>query len=409
MVHSVPQAPNETDLIKAAEEEAEENDALQLRVVDGPDYGLTLALNEIVVVGSAPEADLVLNDPTVSRRHAELTPGPLGVEIRDLESKNGIYQSGVRIVHGHLTLGAEIVIGRTLLRIDGPDVVSGPTRMESRSALHGNSSATRRLRAEIARAGRVRLPALIEGERGTGRVRVARAIHEASIHKGDSFVVLPASSIDHAGVGSRIGQLRGTVLLAEIDQLSDEGRKALVAELEEDRIAARLLVSTTSAERAFSRDRVSEELGRRLSRVLVRVPPLRERASDLPSLVTVMLAELGHPHLRLGPEDLGQMQAHSWPENLRELKTFLIRLIERERTADRSPPPRKGTETIVGADLPYKEARARMIQAFEREYAQALLERTAGNVSRAARIAGIDRVYLHRLIKKYGISGNEKN
>ena len=214
--------PPDTDLIKAADEEAVAN-ALQLRVVDGPDYGLTCALEDVVVIGSGTDADVVLKDPTVSRRHAELTLGPLGVEIRDLESKNGIYQGGVRLVHGHLALGSEIVIGRTVIRVDGPDVMAGPTRGESRSALHGNSGATRKLRAEIARAGRVRLPAVIEGERGTGRVRVARAIHEASIDRGESFVVLPASSIDHAGVGSRIGQLRGTVLLAEIELLSARG------------------------------------------------------------------------------------------------------------------------------------------------------------------------------------------
>ena len=149
----------------------------------------------------------------------------------------------------------------------------------------------------------------------------------------------------------------------------------------------------------------SEELAKRLGAVRVRVPPLRERASDLPALIAMMLAELDHPELHIGPEELGAMQAHAWPGNLRELKTHLVKP-DRGRSVVRRPRSRfarRNTDAIVGAELPYKEAKARMIQGFERQYAQSLLERTGGNVSKAARLAGIDRVYLHRLIKKYGL------
>lgn len=396
-----PLTPSETAPIESGPRVAPDQ-GLQLRVVDGPDYGMSCPLRGATVVGTSPQSSLVLTDSTVSRRHVLLLPGTQGIEVQDLDSKNGVFQGGARLMHGHVGVGAEIVVGRTVLRVDGPDVSEKPARLEARTALHGNSSATRQLRTDIARAGRHGGHVVVEGERGTGRARVARAIHEQAGSEEDSFVMMSASAIDRGGVMSRIEGVRGSVLLVDAGQLSPAGRRALLDELETGRLSVRLLVSTERFDEVFSGDRVSEELGRLLGAVRVRVPPLRERASDLPALVAMMLGELDHPELRIGPEELGAMQAHAWPGNLRELKTHLVGLIEKARMADREPNNRRNT-SIVGADLPYKEAKARMIQGFERQYAQSLLERTGGNVSKAARLAGIDRVYLHRLIKKYGL------
>ncbi len=98
----------------------------------------------------------------------------------------------------------------------------------------------------------------------------------------------------------------------------------------------------------------------------------------------------------------------AWPDNVRELRAVIERAVLLDRPslspgaapgAPAALPP--GADAVVGADLPYKQARSQMIEAFEREYVRSLLAKHDGNVSRAARAAGIDRVYLHRLIKKY--------
>ena len=135
--------------------------------------------------------------------------------------------------------------------------------------------------------------------------------------------------------------------------------------------------------------------------VRVRVPPLRERASDLPMLIEDILHELGRPGFELGPADLGRLQAYAWPDNVRELRAVIERAVSLESLQGTPTSGSAGASDVVGGDLPYKQARSQMIEAFEREYVRGLLAKHDGNISKAARVAGIDRVYLHRLIKKY--------
>ncbi len=384
--------------------------AYVFEVVEGPDRGKSVRSERgSIIIGSSSDADLVLSDGAVSRAHVKLVPFADGVEITDLESKNGTYVAGARLHHARVAPGTELVIGRSTVRIvpadNGPQLE--PSALTKFGSLRGRSRAMRQLFAMLELAAKSDEPVLVEGERGTGKLKSAKAIHERSPRTSQVLTVLDGRALD-GNAFQEITATRGSVVIREIDRLSPTAQIALLRLLEQPNLAARIIVTTTRDLRALaSSGTFDRELVLKLSIMHVKVPPLRERASDLPLLIEDILAELGHPKLDMGPADLGRMQAYAWPDNVAELKTVIQRAVSFEgATVDerpREPTPKPSKDAVIGADLPYKQARGQMIEAFEREYVRGLLDRHEGNVSKAARAAGIDRVYLHRLLRKYGL------
>lgn len=377
-------------------------------VVEGPDRGRSVRSDRgSIVVGTSSDADLVLTDTAVSRSHVRLTPFSDGVEIADLGSKNGVFLAGARLEKAKVAPGTEFTIGRSTIRIrpDDRDPLLEPSERTQFGLLHGRSRTMRQLFSALEAAAKTDSPAVIEGERGTGKMRVARSLHELSARAKLPLVVFDGRVIEGTAWIEEALEALGTVVLRNVDQLPRASQLALLEALDARREPARLVTTSRrdlqqlSAAGQFERALLLE-----LAIIHVRVPPLRERASDLPLLIADILQELGCSNLDLGPADLGRMQAYAWPDNVTELKTMIQRAISLDGAAmaDASPePPRASTDAVVGADLPYKQARAHMIEAFEREYVRGLLERHEGNISKAARVAGIDRVYLHRLLRKY--------
>jgi DNA-binding NtrC family response regulator len=392
-----------------------ESGTLRLRsytfeVVEGPDRGKSVKSDRgSVVVGSAPDADLVLTDSAVSRAHVRLVPFADAVEITDLESKNGVYLAGTRLMHARVAPGTEFTIGRSRIRItpDDRDVALEPSERTSFGPLHGSSRAMRQLFAVLDLAAKSDAPVLIEGEHGVGKERTARSIHESSPRSQEQLTILDARTAHGEDCIRPFTETRGTVVITGIDRLDSATQIALLRMLETNRHAARLISTThNDLRQAAAAGAFDRSLLLRIGIIRVRVPPLRERAADLPLLIADILAELGHRTFELGPSDLGRMQAYAWPDNVLELKSVIERAVSLSganltEPNGAEPPPLPSKDAVVGADLPYKQARAQMIEAFEREYVRALLDRHEGNVSKAARAAGIDRVYLHRLLRKY--------
>src|SRR5262245_16568329 len=137
---------------------------------------------------------------------------------------------------------------------------------------------------------------------------------------------------------------------------------------------------------------------------MVRLPPLRERADDLPLLVDRLLEELGASALPEAeplrdPSWRGEMARHPWPGNVRQLRNYLERSL-----ALAQPAPIEGLEAsapgepFVDGGRPLRAARESWNRDFERRYLEDLLARHADNVSAAARAAGVDRKYLYRLL-----------
>jgi DNA-binding NtrC family response regulator len=161
-----------------------------------------------------------------------------------------------------------------------------------------------------------------------------------------------------------------------------------------------------------------EDLYYRLAVVATYVPPLRDRKADIPALATWFAEKMGRGSFAQSPALLEQLQRHDWPGNVRELRNVVERALSlgdaaladlgEGSTANRASAPsvddaarRQSNPDVL--EMPFKEAKAQLVEAFERDYLSALLARHHGNISRAAAEAGIDRNYIHRLVKKYGL------
>ncbi|MBI2372576.1 MAG: FHA domain-containing protein [Deltaproteobacteria bacterium] len=376
----------------------------KVEVVEGPDAGLvTRAARGSIVIGSSSEADLVLTDATVSRAHLRLLPHADDVEIADLGSKNGVYVHGARVQRCRIKPGTELTVGRTVIRVSTEDH-ERPLPPSSRARFEhvlGKSRAMRELFAVLEVVARTRTPIIIEGERGVGKRRVAEAIHRAS--GASKMATLEAAEATEA----RLDQLLltdGTAVILHLEELAPELVRRLTSRLDPgtDVLSARVVGTVrTEIDLLVRQGRFDRALAIAFSIARVRVPALRERADDFPLLVKELLEELGQPDVPLSPEDLGRLTAYDWPDNVRELRASLERVVTFKNAREPEEQVERDEPAGVGVDLPYKEAKSRMLLAFEREYVRGLLSRHQGNVSRAARAAGIDRVYLHRLIKKY--------
>lgn len=158
-----------------------------------------------------------------------------------------------------------------------------------------------------------------------------------------------------------------------------------------------------------------EDLFYRLAVVHLFVPPLRERREDLALLMRHFLNQAGCGDVDLTREILKKVHSYPWPGNVRELRNFVqdcMCTVNRDLGGfpDGGHPPHltvsSGRDRLSQEDLslPFKEAKGKLVEAFERRYLCHILERHHGNISRASLEAGIDRNYVHRLIRKYGLA-----
>ncbi|MCK6544746.1 sigma 54-interacting transcriptional regulator [Myxococcota bacterium] len=419
---------------------------LAVDVVQGPDAGRSArAVTDTLTIGSAPGNDLVLQDPTVSRYHVELSRLDDGISIVDLGALNGTFVGAVRVERGLVPPGTVLRLGRTQVRLGDGDAVPVDLLGEDRfGELVGGSPLMQKLMAQIRRASTSDASVLVSGETGSGKELIARAIHDASprargpfetVDCGALMPTLVASELfghekgaftgaDRQHVGAFERADGGTIFLDEIGELPPSLQPALLGVLERRsfrRIGAqkpievdvRIVAATHRDLRAeVNAGSFRQDLYFRLAVVPLRVPPLRERASDIPLLVEHFLREAGHsgPVSEIVPDAvLDSLRAHRWPGNVRELRNFVESALALGEPLPLDGATSAGDERGSGfpsvplATLnrePYQKARAQVIAEFEAQYLEELLARNGGNVSRAARESGIARTYLTAMLKR---------
>ncbi|HOX45541.1 MAG TPA: sigma 54-interacting transcriptional regulator [Myxococcota bacterium] len=429
--------------------------ALRLLVVEGPDAGRACAVGpEPIQIGTDPACELVLVDGTVSRRHllAKLAPG--GVWLQDPGSTNGTFYEGSRVRELVLAPGALVRLGQTALKIVPEERGLRPAPLEA-SSFHGVLGQSRRMREIFATAAEVagsEVTVLLEGETGTGKEALAEAIHRASPRRDAPFVVLDCTAIprdlaESELFGHRKGaftgaqadragcfeQARGgTLLLDEVGELAAELQPKLLRALERKQIRpvgadrpvevdVRLIAAThRELRREVAEGRFREDLFYRLAVVSLRLPPLRERSEDLPQLLAHFLVRAagereGWRAEALPAGALTALQAYPWPGNIRELRNAVDRAAALLGAASGRPfEPRAfvaeleraiGEGTARQGGAAFKDAKGRVVDAFERAYLLDLLARHRGNLSAAAREARLDRHHLKDLLKKHGLEG----
>ncbi len=436
----------------------------------------------VLVVEDDPAFGSVLEEELRSRGHEvtraaslaeareRLRKGGLDVAILDLQLPDGSGLEVLRELSAEslpvealvLTGNAEVPTAIEAMRLGAYDYLSKPprieelhvllakaaekarlrrenvalrTRLRRHEPMHGFVTAdprTRQILATLERAAAAALPVLVEGETGTGKELLARALHEHSPRSGFAFVpincaALPENLIESELFGHERGAFtgavdrkaglfeiasRGTLFLDEIGELSLPLQSRLLRALETQeffrvggtrpvRVDVRVVSATNRDLRAeVEAGRFRGDLFYRLNGISVRVPPLRERRGDIAVLAQLFLQRL-KSQWTLGPGAVELLTAYGWPGNVRELEMVI------------------GRAAILGAgpaiqadDLPLDvrpRAAPRVLKAdlslaeMEREYIQAVLEKNRGHRGRTAQALGIDPKTLYNKLHDWGV------
>jgi two-component system response regulator GlrR len=315
--------------------------------------------------------------------------------------------------------------------------------------LVGRDPAFRRVVEMIPIIARSGSPTLITGETGTGKELCARAIHMLSSRRAQPFIPVDCAALpEHLFENEFFGHARGaftdahrdqkglvslseggTLLLDEVDSLSSSAQAKLLRFLQErtfrplgadrfSRADVNVLAAMNRDPEGLVRDgRFRADLFFRLNVIRLHLAPLRDRRSDIPLIarhfLTACSTEWGVAPKTLAPSTLAKLSAYDWPGNIRELTNILRhaavltsgRLILPEHVILPGEPV-AGMPAGVDAmrdGLSFRQVRAMAVETFERAYVTRLIEKHAGNVTRAAREARKDRRAFGRLMKKYSI------
>ncbi|MBI5545155.1 MAG: sigma 54-dependent Fis family transcriptional regulator [Deltaproteobacteria bacterium] len=447
-----PEAPAPTEKLRSVDSGNGGVDWLLYVASPGPDRGRSIRVRTgSVIVGTAPEADLVLSEASVSRRHLRVTAELKGLRIEDLGSTNGTSFLGQKIDRVLLHSGARLELGRCILDAIPLEALSAQevSTRDHYDEILGASLPMRRLFAVLEQLEATDAPVLIEGETGTGKELVARALHRHGPRSGRPFIIidcpnLPAQLAEselfghHKGsftgaVADRAGAFEaahgGTVFLDEIGELPLELQPKLLRVLESGEIRrvgetqhrpvdVRVVAAThRDLAREVSDKRFREDLFYRLAVIRLRLPALRERREDIPMLARSIAERLsgGRPSpLPRAAEAF--LLRYGWPGNVRELRNVVHRLLTLGSLSPESGLPELAAPDRAQAPAgdeeatqPYLAARSEAIRGFEAAYLKDLVEREGPSLAAAARAAGIDRKHLRELLKRHGLYNRQED
>ena len=302
--------------------------------------------------------------------------------------------------------------------------------------LLGESTGACALREAVARAARAPFPVLVEGESGSGKELVARAIHKLSPRHARRFCAVNCAALsDELLEAELFGHTRGaftgalteraglfeeadggTLFLDEVGELSARAQAKLLRVVQEGevrrvgenlprRVDVRIVAATNRRlEQEAAAGRFRTDLRFRLDVLRLAVPPLRERASDVPLLAQHFWRQactrLGS-HATLGPEAVAALARHDWPGNVRELQNVIawtaVHAPRRGRVGTSLLPPQLSTGALATGS--FEAAR----EEFERRYVRAALAQAGGQRQTAARALGVSRQGLAKMLRRLGI------
>ena len=337
---------------------------------------------------------------------------------------------------GELEILIDKAYERRQLRKENLQLKEVLSRSQVEPEIVGSSQAMQEVFRLIERAGRTDKAILIQGESGTGKELVAKALQRASARADKPMVVincaaLPESLLESELFGHEKGSFTGaiatkpglfevadggTLFIDEIGELAgplqakllrvlEDGSMRRVGSVKERRVDVRLLAATNcDMQKEVADGRFREDLYYRINVMSLQLPPLRERRGDTPLLVKRKLGD----DWTVEPAALAALEAYRWPGNVRQLFNALERaqIMSDDKCIRLADLPREivasaGARAGVGAPL----ADGDHLTEIERSHVAEILHREGGNKARAARVLGINRRSLYRLLEKYGIGG----
>jgi len=316
-------------------------------------------------------------------------------------------------------------------------------RVESLQVLIGTSSVMVELKKQIQIAAPTNGRVLIFGENGTGKELVARSLHSQSLRRKGAFIEVNCAAIPEELIESELfGHVKGaftgavsdkkgkflaadegTLFLDEIGDMSLKTQAKVLRVLQEQKfepvgstesmaVDCRIIAATNkNLQEEITAGSFREDLYFRLNVIPFDMPPLRERAEDIPLLVSHFIvgfcAEYGKKAKELAPSALERLKSYRWPGNVRELKNVIERLaimvpgdvIDLSDLPIALLPKNDDSFETLGDFPTLSSAR----EAFETHFIRSKLSESKGNVSKAAELLGIERSHLYRKMKGYGI------
>ena len=309
------------------------------------------------------------------------------------------------------------------------------------SGLIGSSGPMKRIHETIARVAASEASVLVHGETGTGKELVARRIHATSLRKDGPFVAINCAAVPHTLLESELfGHARGaftdaksdraglfvqankgTLFLDEIGEMPLEMQAKLLRALQERTVRpvggnsdiafdARLIAATNrDLEEEVEQKRFREDLFYRIHVVRIDVPPLRDRAADVPELAQYFLQRhaerSGKPALGISIEAARKLVGYHWPGNVRELENCIERAVAFAQfdqvTVDDLPEKIRDYRTDAFVVSANDATEVMTLAEVERRYVNRVLTILGGNKTRAAEVLGIDRRTLHRKIDRW--------
>jgi DNA-binding NtrC family response regulator len=428
----------------------------KLVVIKGAQRGREYNISgDVIRIGKVDENDLVLPEETVSRLHCEILRDSKGYLLRDLRSTNGTFLDGAEIREAYIRAGSLITVGTVQLKFQPfeEQIDLLPSEKSSLGELVGQSLRMREIFGLIERIAPTEATVLLEGETGTGKDLIARTIHALSRRKAAPFLVVDCGAVSSTLIESELfGHEKGaftgaqatrqgafelahggTIFLDELGELSLDLQPKLLRVLEQREIRRvggnrtmkvdlRIIAATKQdLKREVQKGKFREDLYFRLAVVPITMPALRDRKEDLPLIARAIMQRLaeatGQPLREVDEATMSSLLAHDWPGNIRELRNVL------ERGVYLQPPGGRDSMRLVAlpgageghsasateaqppfdGSLSYRANKERWEDDFEKRYLKWLMQRSQGNISRAAREADMDRKYLHKLLKKHSI------
>jgi two-component system response regulator AtoC len=322
----------------------------------GQVQGAALLEGQEVTVGRGPEVSLRFDLPGLSRVHARFMAVAGAVWVEDLGSRNGTFLEGRRVGRAAVAPGQDITLGPLRGRVERLGEAEGARAAEAPAPAALASPAMQALEAALSRIAASDAPVLVRGETGVGKERVTASLHERGPRRGGPFVALNCATIPRGLVETTLfghergaftgaaersagvfeGAHGGTLFLDEVAELPLEAQAALLRVLESGRLRrvggsrelavdVRLVAAThRDLEALVAQGAFRQDLYYRLSVLVLRVPPLRERPEDLEPLAQHLLQEAlahrGLPPRRWSAAALAALAAYGWPGNVRELR-----------------------------------------------------------------------------------------
>jgi len=425
----------------------------KLVVLKGPERGQEhVVSSDVIRVGKANDNDLTVTDETVSRVHFEIVRDAKGYLLRDLHSTNGTFLDGAEIKEAYIRAGSVIAAGAAELKFTPFEerIEILPSEENELGEMVGRSMQMRGIFGLIQRICHTDATVLIGGETGTGKDLIARTLHDMSPRASGEFVVVDCGAVAGTLIESELfGHEKGaftgasttrqgafelahggTVFLDEIGELALDLQPKLLRVLEQRelrrvgggktlKVDIRVIAATRKDLRQeVDKGKFREDLYFRLNVVPIVSPSLRDRKEDIPALIERFLDQLcppGRERPQLTGETLSALMDHEWPGNVRELRNVVERALALNMDPGSLVAPIDGRRATTHGgsggsariefepELSFREQKERWNDEFEQRYLVWLLRRNAGNISKAARDADMDRKYLHKLLKKFSI------